>query len=88
MKPDGLVVGNTLDVYQTDDPVHLACHRLNRERGRMSGLLTLRIKFEDIGSTTSFVSPTELTDLVERAGWRAEEMTEPNPLYLAALRPA
>lgn len=91
LKPDGLVVGNTLDVYRTDDPGHLAHHQMNRERGRLPGQLTLRIKFDDVVGDWFdylFVSPTELTDLVERAGWRVEEMTEPNPSYLAALRPA
>ena len=82
LKPDGSVIGNTLDVYQTEDPVHLAYHQMNGERGRLPGQLTLRIKFEDVVGDWFdylFVSPTELTDLVERAGWRVEQLTESNP---------
>jgi len=91
LKPGGLVVGNTLDVYQTDDPVHLAHHRMNRERGRLPGQLTLRVKFEDVVGDWFdyiFLSPGELAELVEQAGWRVDELTEPNPSYLATLRPA
>ena len=91
LRSDGLVIGNTRDIYQTDDPVHLAYHRLNRARGRLPGQLPLRTKFEDVVGDWFdylFVSRTELTDLVERAGWRVEQLTEPNPSYPATLRPA
>jgi len=90
LKPDGVVVGNTLDVYRTDDPIHLAFHQANRDRGRLPGQLTLRVTFEDtVGDWFDylFVAPEELTELVERSGWRIEDMTEPNPSYLAVLRP-
>jgi 2-polyprenyl-3-methyl-5-hydroxy-6-metoxy-1,4-benzoquinol methylase len=91
LKPDGMVIGNTLDVYQTEDPTHLAYHKMNRERGRSPGQLTLRIKFEGVVGgwfDYLFLSPTELDDVAERAGWRVEELTEPNPSYLAVPRPA
>ena len=90
LKPDGMVVGNTLDVYGTEDPVHLAYHQLNRDRGRLPGELTLRERFDGlVGDWFDylFVSHEELSELVETAGWRIEEVTDPNPSYLAVLRP-
>ena len=90
LKPDGIAVGNTLNVHGTDDPVHLAYHQMNRNRGRLPGQLTLRATFEGVVGgwfDYLFVSPGELTELVETAGWSIEEMTEPNPSFLAVLRP-
>lgn len=90
LKPDGVVVGNTLDVYRTDNPIHLAFHQANRNRGRLPGQLTLRVTFEDVVGDWFdylFVAPEELTELVEGAGWRIEDMTEPSPSYFAVLRP-
>ncbi|MEN8114039.1 MAG: class I SAM-dependent methyltransferase [Actinomycetota bacterium] len=90
LKPGGVVVGSLLDPYSTDDPIHLAYHERNRERDRMPGQIRLRVRFQDTAGDWFdylFLSPSELEDLAERAGWRLEESTEPNPSYIAVLRP-
>lgn len=42
---NGLIIAATRDTFKTDNPDHLAYHKLNRERGRMPGQLRLRIRF-------------------------------------------
>ncbi len=91
LRPGGVVVGNCLDPYTTDNPIHLAYHERNRERGRMPGQIRLRVRFQDVAGDWFdylFSSPDELAELAERAGWRVDEITEPNPTYLAVLRPS
>ena len=88
---DGLVVGTCINPYLTEDPAHLAYHQTNREVGRMSGHLTLRARYGLLATdwfNWLLVSPDELTDLAALSGWRVEEATEPQPFYLAVLRPS
>ncbi|MEN8234971.1 MAG: methyltransferase domain-containing protein [Actinomycetota bacterium] len=90
LKPGGVIVGNCRDPYTTDEPIHLAYHQRNRELGRMPGQIRLRVRFQDIAGgwfDYLFVSPAELAELAAAAGWRVEEATEPNPSYMAVLRP-
>ena len=64
---------------------------MNRERGRLPGQLTLRVKFEDVVGgwfDYLFASPEELADLAESTGWRIHEMTESDPSYMAVLQPS
>ena len=42
----GLIIGETLDPYKTDNPAHLKYHESNRKRGRMSGQVRIRARFE------------------------------------------
>jgi SAM-dependent methyltransferase len=39
------IIAETMDPYQTTEPGHLAYHQFNRDRGRMSGQLRLRIRY-------------------------------------------
>lgn len=70
---DARIIASTLDPYQTEDPAHLAYHRLNRARGRMTGQIRLRIRHKT--SVTPwfdylFVSKKELVGLLDGTGWR------------------
>lgn len=42
------IIAQTLDPYQTKDPIHLNYHRINRKRGRMSGQIRLRVRFQNL----------------------------------------
>lgn len=91
LRPGGAVIGSCLDPAVTDDPVHLAYHQWNRDRGRHPGQLRLRIRYRNIlGDWFDwlFQSPGQLADMVSRAGWHLDEATDPDPSYLAVLRPA
>ena len=44
----GRIIAETLDPYKTRDPFHLEYHKLNRESGRMSGQVRLRVRFKNM----------------------------------------
>lgn len=89
--PDVRVIGTCRDPYVTDSPDNLSYHELNRRRGRMPGQVRMRIRFGRLATDWFdylFVSPAELETLTHAAGWEIESVTEPDPGYLAVLRPA
>lgn len=91
LRPGGVIVGTCLDASRTDDPAHLAYHRWNRERGRLPGQLRLRVRYRSFAGDWFdwlLMSPDELGVMADRAGWRLDDVTDPDPYYLAVLRPA
>jgi SAM-dependent methyltransferase len=83
------IVANSNDPYGTDDPAHLAYQVRNRERGRMSGQLRLRVRYRDlVGPWFEYliVSPDEMAGIVESTGWRISRLVhdEGSP-YVAVL---
>jgi len=70
------ILAETLDVHRTDDPVHLAYHERNRQRGRMAGQIRLRIRYKT-ARTPWFdylmVSPAELEGILTGTGWRVSQ---------------
>lgn len=88
LRPDGLLVGVGMDPYLTDDPIHLAYHQRNRQRGRFGGQVTMRVRYRNVSGPWFdylFLSPAELESLASRAGWSLIEITDPGPGYLAVL---
>jgi SAM-dependent methyltransferase len=87
LKPDGVIAGTCLDPYQTDGQVHLEYHERNRNRGRMAGQLTIRVRYQRL-ATGWFdwlaMSPEELAGLAEPAGWQVAEL-RPGVSYAAVL---
>ena len=84
------IAAASLDPYTTDDPVHLAYQQRNRERGRMSGQLRLRVRYRDlIGPWFDYlvVSPDEMASIVEDTQWRIRRLLEDerNGYYVAIL---
>lgn len=84
-----LLLGGTLDPYRTEDPSHLAYQAENRRRGRMSGQIRIRIRFNDLATPWFdylFVSKDELATLVEGTGWRlADTVDDGSAQYVAVL---
>jgi SAM-dependent methyltransferase len=90
MTPDrGRIVAESLDPYDTDDPAHLAYHRSNRRRGRMSGQIRLRVRYRDLATPWLdylFVSKEEMEQIVEGTGWRvARYYDSGGPNYISLL---
>jgi SAM-dependent methyltransferase len=85
----GRIVATSRHVYDTADPTHVAYLRRNRERGRLSGELRLRVRFRDlVGPWFDYliVSKEEMTELVDGTGWSASRFLEDDgPLYCAVL---
>jgi SAM-dependent methyltransferase len=87
--PDGRIIAETLDPYQTEDPDNLAYHQRNRERGRMGGQVRLRVRYKTRRSPWFdylLVSEEELNSLLTGTGWRlAKTFKDEGPVYWVIL---
>lgn len=85
----GRILGEILDPYPDAPPIHVAYHQRNRERGRMSGQVRIRIRCRDLATPWFdylFLSRPELAELVEGTGWRlARTIEDEGPIYVAVL---
>jgi hypothetical protein len=45
-RPGAMLIAESLNVYETKDPDHLAYQAANRKRGRMSGQIRLRASYK------------------------------------------
>jgi SAM-dependent methyltransferase len=87
--PEGRIIATSNDVHQTSDPVHLAYQRLNRRRGRMPGLICMRIRYRD-RCTPWFdylmVSSQEMRTILRGTGWEvARILSDDGPMYAAII---
>ena len=90
LKPGGSVIGTCRDPYLTDDRDHLSYHEANRAAGRFPGQIRLRFRYRRLASewfNYLFVAPNELKALAEHSGWAVVGTTNPDPMYVAVLRP-
>ena len=84
------IIAETMDPYQTTEPCHLAYHQFNRDRGRMSGQLRLRIRYRQYTTPWFdylFVSKAEIEDILDGTMWRVERYIDAanTPTYVAIL---
>ena len=84
------IIAETMDPYQTTEPAHLAYHQSNRDRGRMSGQLRLRIRYRQYITPWFdylFVSKPEMEDILEGTPWQIEHYIDAAnaPTYIAIL---
>jgi len=87
--PDGVVLAESRDVAATDNPEHLAYHDKNRNRGNPIGLVTLRLKYEDVVDDwfhLRMASPEEMSAIAEKAGWKLEKTYGQRELFVGVLR--
>jgi 2-polyprenyl-3-methyl-5-hydroxy-6-metoxy-1,4-benzoquinol methylase len=86
---NGLIVASTRDTYKTDNPDHLAYHKLNRKRSRMAGQLRVRIRFRKcIGRWFDYliVSKKEMEEILKGTGWKIREFIDSgDSAYIAAI---
>lgn len=87
---DGMIIAETMDPYKTENPTHLAYHQYNRDRGRMSGQLRIRIRYKRYAThwfDYLFVSKSELEDILIGTGWTVERYIDSGkPTYVAILK--
>jgi SAM-dependent methyltransferase len=85
-----VLLAQSLDPYQTTLPAHLTYQRRNRHRGRMSGQIRIRIRFNEfVGPWSDYllVSAVEMSSIVEGTGWTVDRfLTEAGPRYVAVIR--
>lgn len=77
--PDGRIIAESNDPYQTDNPFHLEYHQRNQQRGRMTGQLRIRIRFQRYKSDWFdylLVSRDEMIDIVKDTGWAVKQFVD------------
>ena len=88
--PHATILASVADPYKTSDPVHLAYHQRNRERGRMAGQLRLRVRYLQYRGDWFdylFASPAEVRSIVAKTGWTVSAIVESlGPGYVAILQ--
>jgi ubiquinone/menaquinone biosynthesis C-methylase UbiE len=84
---DGLIIASSRDPYKTDNPAHLQYHKMNKRKGRMSGRVKIRIRYEKYkGRWFDYlmVSKEEMTQILSNTGWKAKEFLDTgDPYYIA-----
>jgi SAM-dependent methyltransferase len=89
---DALILAETRDPYNADNPLHLKYHRLNRSRGRLSGQTRIRVRFEK--TVTKWieylmVSKEEMKRLINGTGWKiSRSIDSKDSGYLATIEKA
>jgi SAM-dependent methyltransferase len=82
------IVAASNDPYGTEDEAHLRYQERNRQRGRMSGELRLRVRYRDLAGPWFdylIVSPEEMAELVEGTGWRIHRLVRDEGSYYVAV---
>ena len=92
-RPGAVLIAESLNVYQTNDPDHLTYLATNRERGRMSGQIRMRGRYKRFATPWFdylMVSPEEMEALVDGTGWRVAHTAQNfgGPLYIAVIERA
>jgi SAM-dependent methyltransferase len=88
---NAVLIGGSLDPYETDNPDHLEYHKRNRAKGRMSGQVRIRVRYRAyIGKWFDYllVSPDEMMEIASGTGWGVRHITksEETPYYVGVLR--
>ena len=76
---DALIIAETRDPYKTDNPSYLEYYEFNKRRGRMSGQLRGRVRFERyIGKWFDWlmVSKEEMVEILNETGWKVKEFID------------
>jgi SAM-dependent methyltransferase len=88
--PAGQIIAEAVDPYQTQEPLHLAYHRYNRRRGRMSGQIRMRVRHgRTIGPWFDYllVSQSELKKIVSATVWQVDRIiADKSPGYTVVLK--
>lgn len=88
---DGRILAESRNIYETSDPDHLAYQEWNRQRGRMSGQVRIRVRYKTLSGPWFdylMVSPEEMTAIVAGTGWQIERFIqqEGEATYTAVLQ--
>ncbi|WP_127505366.1 class I SAM-dependent methyltransferase [Actinoplanes solisilvae] len=87
--PGARIVAQGTDPYGTTDPVQVAYHQRNRDRGRFGGQIRLRLRYRRVASEWFDylnLSVAELEGLLEGTPWRLAAIDDSDrPYYLAVM---
>jgi hypothetical protein len=89
---DALIIANTRDPYDTENPIHLDYHKFNKDRGRMGGQVRIRIRYgKNIGRWFDYlmVSKSEMKKILQSTGWSVDQFIDSdNSEYIAIIEKA
>ena len=89
-RSDAVLLAQSRDPHETDEPAHLAYARRNRRRGRMPGQIRIRIRFNQwVGPWFDYllVSAREMSAILDGTGWNVDRFfTEEGGRYVAVIR--
>ncbi len=74
--PEARIIAESRDVYATQNLMHLAHQAWNRERGRMSGQIRMRVRYQFYTSQWFdylMVSKSEMEQILAGTGWKVQE---------------
>ena len=74
-----VLIGQTRDPYKTDNLLHLAYHKQNRAKGKMSGQSRIRVRHEKAVTRWiewMIVSKEEMEQLLAGTGWKVSRFIE------------
>jgi SAM-dependent methyltransferase len=76
---NALIIAETRDPYKTDNPAYSEYYKLNRRRGRMSGQIRGRVRFEKYVSKWFdwlMVSKEEMEKILNGTGWKVKKFID------------
>ncbi len=83
------IIAESNDIYQTEDPDHLAYHQRNRQRGRLAGQIRLRVRYRHYATPWFdylMVSPVEMDQILEGTGWHTSRVLKSDgSVYIAVI---
>jgi cyclopropane fatty-acyl-phospholipid synthase-like methyltransferase len=85
---DGLIIASSNDPYKTDNAAHLQYHKMNKRKGRMSGQVKIRVRYQGYkGKWFDFlmVSKEEMTQILSNTGWKVSKFLDTGGSYYTAI---
>jgi len=76
---NAIIIAETRDPYKTDNPAHLEYQVFNWKRGRMSGQLRIRVRFEKFATKWFdylIVSKEEMQEILRGTGWKIRQFID------------
>lgn len=87
-RKNALIITENVDPYKTEDPVHLAYHKFNKNRGRMPGQLRIRIRFRNyVGNWFDYllVSKDEMKKILKGTDWKVKKFINSESYMYSAI---
>jgi SAM-dependent methyltransferase len=86
--PGAKIIGTNREPLATEDPMHLAYHQMNRDRGREPAQMTIRVRWRNLVTPWFdywFLPLQQLAELAAQCGWEHTGTAYEDDNYLAEL---
>jgi SAM-dependent methyltransferase len=82
------IIAVSYDPHGTKDPINLAYHERNRERGRLPGQIRLRVRYAVYATPWIdylMVSSDEMEEIVSGTGWKVERVLRDDTFFAGVI---